>query len=483
MKRKPARLASTVGPFGAAVAALGVLAIALRVLLMVGYSPAILYYPDERSYVSAAAGRLFGNAYRPAGYALFLRVVHVFSHNLTVTIAVQHALGMANGVLAYAIARRIGTGRWFGLLAAAIIVLSGDQLYLEHILLSDGLFLTVLLLACYCALRVRVSSAVAPSGRQVAWAAAAGALAGGLATVRTAGVAVAAVLLVWLLVAAGAGWRRRLAVTGAAATVCAVLLLGYAFAQQSETHVFGLSRFSGWPLYGRVAPFADCRQFTPPAGTAGLCQDIPASKRPGPLFYVWNRSSPANRVFGAPPRGGAKVGAFARAALLAQPGDYLFDVLRDLARYVDPRISLPNTWGGSPAGVLINYQQTGTQAVNLATIRRYYGPVTVHRDPSIVNALTTWQRIVRTHGSLIGLALLLALAGVFYTPDPETRAGLWLLLGSALAVVVASTMAAEYLYRYAIPAAAPLMVAGARGAQVIITRIRVRAASPSGSHS
>jgi hypothetical protein len=474
LKQTRPRLLGRWGAFGWAVAGVAGVAVSLRVVLMIAYTPAILYYPDERSYVAAAAGKLFSNAYRPAGYSVFLRLVHLFSANLAVTVAVQHLLGLAGALVAYAIARRVGAGRWFALAAAAIIVLSGDQLYLEHIVLSDGLFLTVLLLVCYCALRAR-GAAHTETRVQIAWAVAVGVLAGALVTVRTIGLPVAGVVVVWLALAGGSGWRRRLMAAGAAAMMCGALLLAYAFGQQAETHDFGLSRFSGWPLYGRVAPFADCSQFKPPAGTAGLCQTTPPGARSGPAFYLWNTDSPAHRLFGAgPPGNGGQLGAFARAAILAQPGDYLLAVLRDLARYVDPDLLRSGSWGGGPGAVSLNYRQPLTEAVNVQAIRPYYGPVTVRVRHHIVDALTTWQGIVRAHGWMIGLAGLLALAGILYAPDPDTRAGLALLLASALAILVVSAMVSEYSYRYGIPPAALLMVAGARGAEVILTRVRLR---------
>jgi hypothetical protein len=452
----------------------GLLALALRVLLMIGYTPAILDYADEGGYVAYAANGLFLNPFRPSGYSLFLRVVHWFSGNLAVTIAMQHAVGLATAVVAYAVARRIGAGRWYALVAAAIIALSGDQLYLEHILLSDGLFLTVLLVMCYCALRVRTAT---PFGTRVAWALAAGALAGGLVTVRTIGLPAAGVLVVWLVVAGGPAWRRRLASAGAAALLCTTLLLGYALAQENATGVFGLTRFGGWPLYGRVAPFADCTRFTPPAGTAGLCEAIPASQRPGPDFYLWHAGSPARRLFGPPPRAGAKLGAFARAAILAQPGDYLFAVVKDLARFFDPISNVAKYSGAPPIGVLLDQRQPGVEAANLPLIRSYYGAVTLHVRHGIVGALTTWQQIVRTHGWLMFVEMLLAVAGIFYAPDPNTRAGLALLLGCALAILVVTAMVAGYQYRYEIPPAALLMVAGARGAEVVVTRLGPRRSS------
>jgi hypothetical protein len=460
-------------PFGVAVAGVAGLALALRVLLMVGYTPAILDYSDEFHYVGAAAGQLFSDPFRPAGYSLFLRVVHLFWGNLVAAVAVQHVLGMANALVAYAIARRIGTGRWFALTAAAIIVLSGDQLFLEHVLLSDGLFVTILLLMCYCALRARGSEAVSRSWHRVGWALAAGALAGALVTVRTIGVPVAVALVLWLLWAGGNDWRQRLAIAGAAAVVCTALLLGYAFAQQSQTGVFGLTRFSGWPLYGRVAPFADCRSFTPPAGTRGLCQDTPAGTRPGPNFYVWSGQSPAQRLFGRPPADGGKLAAFARAAILAQPGDYLFAVLRDLARWVDPGVTLPGSWGAGPGSVLLNHPRSPVvEAANLEPVDRYYGPVTVRVDSGIVNALTAWQRIVRIHGWMIGLAALLTLAGMLYAPDRGTRDGLILLLACVLLMLLVSSMTSGYWYRYGIPSAVLVIVAGARGTEVTALRTR-----------
>jgi hypothetical protein len=446
-------------------------AIALRIILMIGAAPALLTYPDERSYVHAAAAGLFANPFRPAGYSLFLRLVHLFSSNLFVTVGVQHLIGLATGIAAYALARRIGCGRWTALLPAVLIVWSGDQLYLEQILLSDGLFLTILVLTCYCALRVPAARgpALAPG---LGWAVAAGVLAGALVTVRTIGVPVAGVVVIWLLVAGGSDWRRRLAVAGSAGLVCAAILVSYAFAQQSATGVFGLTRFSGWPLYGRVAPFADCRRFTPPPGTRGLCQATPACTRPGQLYYIWDPNSPAHRLFGPPPTDGGKLGAFARAAILGQPGDYLFVVGRDLVRFLDPQINPGADWSGGYGGVSLNERVPSIVAANLPSTRAYWGPVTVHTDTTIVNALERWRRIVRVHGWMLVLGLLFTVAGIARAPDRSTRRGLVLLLASALSILVGTALVAGYNYRYGIAPAALLMLAGSRGVEMIVTQPR-----------
>jgi hypothetical protein len=49
-------------------------------------------------YVTAAPLGVFHDAQRPAGYPIFLRLVHLFSESLSFTILVQHALGVATGL-------------------------------------------------------------------------------------------------------------------------------------------------------------------------------------------------------------------------------------------------------------------------------------------------------------------------------------------------------------------------------------------------
>ncbi len=115
-------------------------------------------------------------------------------------------------------------------------------------------------------------------------------------------------------------------------------------AQRDGTGYTGLIRAGAWNLYGRVAPFADCGKFTPPAGTAVLCEDTLRSERPGSSEYLF-ASSPGTRAFGFPDYGGptlssdadyAKIEAFSLAVILGQPSDYLAAVARDCWRYVQP---------------------------------------------------------------------------------------------------------------------------------------------------
>lgn len=452
------------GAFELAVAGVIAVAFALRVLLMIAYTPAILSYSDERSYVGAAAGKLFSNPFRPAGYSMFLKAVHLLSASLPLTIAVQHLIGLATAVLVYAIARRIGASRWMALLAGAVVALSGDQLYLEHVLLSDGLFATLTLLACYCGLRVGAANRVGSHASSLRWALTAGALAAVAATVRTIGVVSAGVLVVWVLVVSGPNLRRRVASAGGAGLICAGLLLAYAFAQQSQTGVFGLTRFSGWPLYARVATFADCAKFTPPPETRGLCQTLPPSKRPAAWTYDWTSESPAQRLFGPPPAGGGKVAAFARAAILAQPGDYLHAVASDLALYFWPYRQT------GAAQYSLDQRSPSSTAMNLPSVRAYWGPVVVHVRASIARVLERWRGIVRVHPWMLALGALLGLLGMLLTADRVSREGIALLWATALAMLLATVAVTFYDFRLGVPPAMLLVIAGARGAEVIAQR-------------
>jgi hypothetical protein len=99
--------------------------------------------------------------------------------------------------------------------------------------------------------------------------------------------------------------------------------------------VISVSPSSGRVLYSRMAPFADCRQFDPPAGTRKLCETTPPPQRPGTNEYLWGLDSPARRSFGPAPGGDPQLRAFALAALTHQPRAYVSAVWKDARKYVD----------------------------------------------------------------------------------------------------------------------------------------------------
>src|ERR1700677_532406 len=126
-------------------------AIGVRVWFMVSYPTAFMGFPDSGEYVLAAAQDIFRDTQHPAGYPFFLRLVHHLSDGLSFTILVQHAIGLATGLLLYEAVRRTGAPAWLGLLPAAFVFFRGTGLFLESSLLSDPLFAFLQAVGVYAA--------------------------------------------------------------------------------------------------------------------------------------------------------------------------------------------------------------------------------------------------------------------------------------------------------------------------------------------
>jgi Dolichyl-phosphate-mannose-protein mannosyltransferase len=455
-------------------AALGLLAVLLlagaaaRLWLMLSVRPALVGYADSYAYITAAIGPLFSDTLRPAGYPIFLRGAHALDANLSTTILLQHALGLGSALLLYLAARRVGLSRWWSLLPAAVLSLAGPQILIEHAPLTEAVFVFLQSAAAYAAVR-------AVGERDWAWALGTGLLAGATVTVRTLGLLLAGALVIWLVLASGGSWRRRLLRGGATAAAAAVVVVAYVVAQESETGYTGLTRAGGWNLYGRVAPFADCGRFTPPAGTRVLCEDTPEDERPGPNVYIFGGDTPAARAFGDPFRAteeeNERVGDFARTALLGQPLDWLDHVItEDLVRYVASDHTARDGQGLSFDG-LQDTLVTGFQAGQTsAAIVRWYSTSGQYLNQSRLDAFFSYERGTRVVGPLFVLLALLALSGVVLARG-RPRAGAWLFTLLALVSILGPPATIFYDARYAIPAFGPLVAAAALGGAAISERL------------
>src|SRR4051794_24830632 len=302
----------------AAVLAGGVL---VRGLLMEAWSPAFMGWPDAKSYLDVAHGELFSNVLRPAGYAMFVRALDGLYPSIKLLVLVNHALGLATAALLYATVARLGAPRALGLVPAAVVALSGDVAFVEHSPLSEPLFAFLVALAAYASVR-------SLDDAHAGWPAVAGLALAYATTVRVVGAPLLVVFAAWLVVAS----RVR---TAAIAAAAALALLGaYQAAEQASVGATGLSRHSAWHLYARVAGFADCARFRPPAGTRQLCERTPRRERGTVDQYLFtSQHSPAYRAFGDPftssPAHVAALGAFARTVIVHQPLDYLREVSGD----------------------------------------------------------------------------------------------------------------------------------------------------------
>lgn len=452
---------------------------ALRLLFMLAQRPALLGYPDTQAYLGGGGAGFFGDVLRPSGYPMFLRAVKQVSDELAFATVVQHGLGLAAAVLLFLAARRAGAGRWWALLPAAALALGGTELFLEHAPLTEGPFAFVQAAAVYAALR-------AASGERHAWAwgLAAGLLAGYGATVRTFGLGLVPLVVLWLLLAAPARERARRLVPGAAALLGAVLVLGaYVVGQERKTGFTGYTQAGNWNLYGRAATFADCQAFTPPRGTSVLCEKRPPAERESANTYIFSTTdSPAIKAFGVPFYAGRKanerLGAFARAAFLHQPLDWLgLVVTEELPRYWNPDRSFRRGQGlGGDALVEALTSPSAGQAAAIAA--KYWDTQGTFLRRGLYNRLVDYEEVTRVRGVLfVVLVVLAGLAPLLARP----RRGPLLLFLLTLAGLLGPPLFLYFDARYTVPALGPLAAAAAVGGAALSARIgerRARRAEP-----
>lgn len=449
------------------LAVLVALALAVRYYLRTVYAPMAATMADSMAYLGMARDDLWQDPGRNSGYPLFLRLVHAMSDSPTVTIGVQHVLGVATGLLAFATARRLGVSRPLSLLPAALVLLSGDQILLEHTLLTESLFTLLLVAGLYAAVR-----AVGAAGRAaVLWAATSGVALGAAFGVRTAVMFLLPVVVVWAALATPGPLRRRAATTGALALGMLLVVGTYLGAQNAAVGTWQASRAPGWALYARVAAIADCGRFTPPAGTAGLCETTPVAQRNGPDYYGWV-GGPARRVYGQSPAGGPQLSAFARAVVLAQPVDYARMVGEDFLRYF-----VPPWWHVRPYGGVgdeltdIDRRAPGLEEQVNQALASWYEPRVQDVDTPALRRLATLQDVFRVHpGVLLAMTVLGSVALVVCRG--ARRAGAALMMATTLLLLLVPVATAIFSQRYAVPVAAPVGVAAALGLSVIAERIR-----------
>ena len=84
---------------------------------------------------------------RVSGYSIWLKLLQPF-HSYAVVTILQHLMGLAVAVMVYALARhRFEAPAWLATLAAVPVLYDGFEIQLEHLILSDTLFLFLLMLA------------------------------------------------------------------------------------------------------------------------------------------------------------------------------------------------------------------------------------------------------------------------------------------------------------------------------------------------
>ncbi len=451
----------------------------LRLLAMIGYPGALWFAGDSYVYVGAAL-RPQPNLSKSTGYSLFLRLLLPF-HSFTLVTLVQHLMGLAVAVMIYALARRYGVSKKWATIATLPQLLDGYIIEDEHLIMAEAVFTFCLLLATLLLLWTT---------RTKWWVGLIAGLLVGYAIIdRTEGLPMLVIVPLFVLIKElrALGWRKLQGwlVTIAVAVGCLAPVGAYAAWFHDSTGSWGLTRSTGFYVWGRVSPFAVCSEIHASADVMKVCPADPVTKRSAPGNYIWHASvlqsqqAYINTIGGSVSvAGNSLLTKFDIAAIEAQPFDYLKAVVKGVLMSVEfPRQNYPG------AGTVYYYDfhiHYVTSKYNMLPPNNpdhewihggtaysdwlSYG----HQDPGVVIKpvavlILGYQRIFYTWGPLFGLIMIMGLGGVLTIQRRQDRSRWALRLrwqrrsGSmfpwiaAVVLLVSPIALADFDYRYLIP--------------------------------
>ncbi len=452
----------------------------LRLIVMLGFTPAVLFRLDTYDYVWGAL-HLSPNVVNPSGYSLFLWFFQPF-HSFVLIIAIQHLMGLVLAGLVYAMVRHFGLPRWAAVLAAAPVLFDPAQLLIEQFVMADLLAMLMMMIS----FTVLLLGPRKPSFWRVVIS---GVLIGASVTVRPTTIPIVFLIPLFLLIRR-AGWRRA----GAALAAGVIPVLAYMSWFDAVHGQFNLSSSNGLFLWSRTMSFANCQIIKPPADLRALCPE----QQPGPLAqpdpalrrlpkrYLWNHAIwawqgasttsfvPDSAAFTE--ANNARAMRFAILAIKAQPTAYIHDVVTESLRpFVKTNILRFPTY--QPHTVALNEQ---TRNYALGVIEAWTGntqgvannlgvqyAVRLHRPFS--SLVQKYQQFIFLPGPVFALIVLVGLGGLLI-PRRRTAAAalLWV---SAMIIMVLPTAEHEYTYRYVIPIVPLVCIAAA----IALRRLPARA--------
>ncbi|MEV0401630.1 hypothetical protein [Actinoallomurus sp. NPDC050550] len=450
-------------PHAAFIAVLST-AVVLRVVAMAAYRPA-LWFNDSFDYLRIGLAP-HPDAIRPAGYGLLLWALRPF-HSFALLVALQHLMGLATAVMIYALARRRRARPSVAVLATAPVLFDAYQLELEHLVMSDTLFMLLLTAAITVVLWNPAISRRAGAATGLLLA---------LATLtRTVSMPLIVVLVVFLLIRR-APWRT----VGAFVLAAALPVVAYGLWFSSANGRYAVTETDGVFLWGRTAAFADCAKIKPPRDLAAMCPHGRPGERAASSTQIWQYGSPtgwsSRHTFTAETNDRAR--RFALRAIAAQPLDY--------ATVVADGLRLTFGWERRPyptdyTAALYRFPDDATRmpaAPDLGgteppVVRAYAGG---GATGGIAEPWAGWLRAYQDHvflrGTVLAAILAVGFAGVL-------RRGLdgaltWTVACFLLLVPVLTT---DFDYRYVLPAV-PFACAAAALATVPQMRVGRRTSSP-----
>ncbi|TMR98507.1 hypothetical protein [Nonomuraea basaltis] len=427
------------------------LAAALRVLVMLGYDTAQLYWYDSFTYLDTAVHLRPAGAFHPAGYSWFLWALRPF-RSVELIAGVQHAMGLGVGLLIYVLLRRRSLPGWGAGLAAAPVLFDPAFVRLEHAVLSDMLVIFLIMAALLLLMWRREVSTRA--------AVAAGLLLALAGLTRTAAVPLIGLAALYLL-SRRASWRQAVAL----AVAGALPLLAYAGWYAQHHGRFALSGSDGVALWARTMTFADCSTIEPPREQAALCPN--GTVLDAASEYVWDPRASLNRLPGDRFTHNDLARSFALRAIAAQPLDYLREVAKDVSlaftwqpvahpARVSPATNFPRgSWRLPEEHALIGKvrREFDTDIRGMSSVEPYASILAAYPYPWFL------------HGTLFGVLLLVGGAGVVARPRPVLLP--W---SFAVFLLVAPVAALDFDHRYVLPAIPVACVAAALAVPGLLRR-------------
>ncbi|WP_307848554.1 hypothetical protein [Microbispora oryzae] len=440
----------------------------LRVVTMLGFGPA-MWFNDSYDYVSVAL-RLRPHPIRPDGYSFWLLILKPF-HSFALVVFTQHLMGLATAVLIYALlTRKFGVPAWGATLATVPVLFDAYEIQLEQLIMSDTMFILLVVGVVTLVLWHRAMSWKA--------GAAVGLLLAVTALTRSIGLPILALVVVYLLIKR-AGWRPIVAMVAA----CALPVVAYMGWFKAVNGQFAMTNSDGVILYMRTSLFADCHKMhldqRRELELALMCINTPPSQRAHyAQAYLWWDDQNQLHVFGSgmkfTPEINANASAFAKRAILSQPGDYLAAVTKDFFRafhwgrpqFPDPKTYLQYEFGNEYTRKIPKWSSYHSSTDRDAEAYEN-GPAATHVVSPWSDIMIGYQKVVRLPGIVLGLLLLVGLYGVVVR---------WRTLGgpvllpwlAAAGLILAPAATAEFDYRYLLPAAPLACLAAA----IALGRIR-----------
>jgi Dolichyl-phosphate-mannose-protein mannosyltransferase len=417
----------------------------VRLVACLGYHPA-LWFSDAIRYASFGVYP-YPDTLRSSGYPLLLLYPLRWTHSFMAVVITQHVLGLVAGAILYTVLLRRGLHRWAAALTAAPILLSAYQIQIEHFIMSDPLFIFLLVAALAALLWNETPGWIE--------CAVAGLLLGTAAIVRSEGLPVIVAVALWL--ATRPGWRTSLVKALIACTVFMVPVAVYAnWFHESYGH-YNLTYSQGWFLASRVESFAHCAGDGIPRAEQWLCTT------PGhqPNWYLDTKGQPL--YIRGDSQATDKAGtSYAIHVIEAQPTGYATAIWRDvLENFTAGSTWHPFAFPSRGSGSFRRLAAIEAPGISVAAIERYDPHPSTRLSQPWASMMQAYQQVVVLPPVATAIIILSGLAGIALSRPRGGHGLLPWLMGVLLLVFPAAT--SGYGARYELAAIAPLCMAAALG--------------------